>query len=103
MFHLDGALSGQNYGTLQNIAEFANVARPVVAIERLQHLWRHFGDTALVLAVQIHQQSFGNRADIALTLAKRRQVDVEYVQAVEEILTQMASADGFLRHLIRGG
>ena len=49
-------------------------------------------DAAIVLAIQVAQQRFRDRRDIVLALAQRRQVNVEDVQAVVEILAQMAAA-----------
>ena len=42
------------------------------------------------------------RLDIFLAIAQRRQMDVEDVEAVKQVLAQMAAAHRFLGHLIGG-
>src|ERR1019366_3848426 len=97
-----GSFACQNHGALQHVAQFAHIPRPAVPLERFHHLRGDLRHLASVLAVHIPDQRFHHGGDVFLALAQRRQMNVEYVQAVEEVLAQMSAGYRFLRHLVSG-
>ena len=103
MFQLDGSFAGEDYGALEHIAQLANIARPLMAREDINHRRGYVGDAAFVTAVEIGEQGFGDRLNVFLALPQRRQMDVKDIQPVEEIFAQVSAAHRFIGNLIGGG
>ena len=88
---------------LDGVLELAHVARPVIAH---QHVDRRRGDALHVLAVlqrELLQEVVGEQQDVGLALAQRRHEDREHVQAIVEILAEIAGGDGLFEVLVGGG
>src|SRR5205085_2159088 len=62
-------------GALDGVLKLADVARPVVARERLQSLARDAGDEAAGLLLVVFEEVYDERVDVAGPLAQRGQPD----------------------------
>ena len=74
-----------------------------MAAEAFHDFGGDVGDAAIVFAIHVGDEGLGHGGEVLLAFAQGRQMDVEDVEAVEEVLAQLAAADGLLRHLIGGG
>ncbi len=68
-------------GALQNIAQFANIARPRVAHENVEHFRADAADVFAVFGVDVTQDMLDEQRNVFFVFAQRRQIDVENVQA----------------------
>ena len=68
-------------GAFQNVAQFANISRPGVAHENIQHFRADAAHVLAMLGVYIAQDMFHQQRDVFLVFAQRRQIDVKHVQA----------------------
>src|SRR5580700_10274599 len=73
---------GKNDGTLNNVFEFANISRPIVAIERRQDggsetLHILFENLRILLKKMVSQEG-----DVVATVAQRRKMKFDDIQAV---------------------
>ena len=68
-------------GALENVAQFANISRPGVAHENVQHFRADAAHVLAVLGVDVAQDVLDQQRDIVFVFAQRRQIDVKDVQA----------------------
>jgi hypothetical protein len=73
----DERVLAQDRRTLEGVAQFADVSRPVVLQERLACLARQAGKRPGEGAAELLQERFAQRQDIRAAFAERRDVDVE--------------------------
>ena len=92
----DQVFFAHDRGALEHVAQLANVARPGVAAEDVEHFGADAADVVAVLGVDVAKDVFDEQRNVVFVIAQRRQVNVEDVEAEEEILAQLAGADGFL-------
>ena len=94
---LDQVAAGEDRRPLDHVAQLADVARPGVVLEQAHGVLVDALDRLAVARVELVQEGLDEERDVFLALAQRRQLDGEDVQAVVEILAQLAAADGFGR------
>ena len=73
---------------LDQVAELAHVAGPVVALERRQRLGGHLADRPSEARALAAREVLDEERDVLATLAQRRQPDRDDVQAVVEVLAE---------------
>ncbi len=72
----------------------------MMPLEQLDRFWRRFRDLAAVLPVHEVDQGLRQKRQIAFALPKRRKVDPEHVQTIEQILAQLALSAGPPRRVL---
>src|SRR5712692_5225587 len=89
----DALLRGKNDGALDDIFEFADVARPIVVHQELEgrgsEMAQGLGIFLAVAVEEMHQQ----RGNVFAAVAQLRQLQVNDVEAVVEIFAEAALAD----------
>ena len=94
-------LAGQDHRALEHIAQFADVPRPAVRDERVARVVvEPRGRTAHGLA-QLLQELLGKQRHIVEAVPQRRQQNVEHLQAVVQVLSEIASLDRLLQVAVR--
>src|SRR6056297_2400355 len=91
-------VAGEDVRTLERVAQLADVSGPRVRPQRAEHFRRE----SLVTSTEIGHQARGDDLDVFESIAQRRQVDREHVEAVVEILAEVAVVDQPLEVLVRG-
>ncbi len=89
--HAPALLQGD--GALHDVLQLAHVARPLIRIERRHGFRRKALNGLPHLARQLDQEVLGHERHVARALAKRRQLDGNHVEAVEEVLTELPFCD----------
>ena len=72
------------------VLELPDVAGPVVLADRDQRVGREALDLAAVLLGVLGEQGLGDDEHVVAALAQRRQVEVDHVEAVVEVLAEVA-------------
>src|SRR5205085_1655462 len=90
-------------GALDRMIEFTYVARPRMFEERLQRSGIEGGEvlaiTLRILAEEVHRQ----QRNILATLAQRRQMDLDGIEAEKQVFAEAAGSDVLLHVGIGGG
>ena len=94
---LDERAGRQNRRPLDDVAQLAHVARPVVLLEHPHRLLIDAGDRLLIAQVELVQERLHQQRQIVAPVAQRRQADREHVQAVEQVFAQLALLHRFER------
>ena len=84
---------GDNEGALHDVAEFADVAGPVVIHQEAHRLARDRVDRLVEALVEELAEVVDEQGDIAGALDKRGDVDRDNIDAVEEVLAEAPLAD----------
>ena len=87
----DHTRAGHDGGALQNVAQFPHITGPIVPMKKIQHFDIDPCNARAVFLVQILQHGFGDRRDIFLMFAQRRNHDLEYAQPIVKFFAQMRS------------
>src|SRR6185312_4733234 len=82
-----------DHGALDDITQLANVARPRVRLQQRARRVVHTFDRHAVLPAEFANEVSGQQRDIVGPLAQWRQRDLEYVEAVEQVLAKKPVAD----------
>src|SRR5690348_4811063 len=99
----DEVLVAHNGGALKSVAQFADVSRPGVAHENVEHFRADAADVLAVLGINVAQDMLDEKGDVFFVFAERGQVNVKNVQAEVKVLAQLAVADGLLGIFVGGG
>src|SRR5713101_6884303 len=100
---VDALLRGKNDGTLHDIFEFADVAGPIVVHQELHSRGSEMAQgLGIFLAVAVEEMR-EQRGNIFAAVAQRRQLQMNDVEAVIEILAEAALADEGQEIDVRGG
>jgi len=97
----EGLVLGEQHASLDDVAQLADVARPVVDAQPLPH---RVGDRAHALSggdVELVDERGQEIVDVLDALAQRGQPDPERAQAVEEIASELAALDAGGEVLVR--
>ena len=100
---MDDVVPRHENGALDAAFQLADVARPVVAHQHVDHGARQPAHVAAVHAGIALQKEVGQLDDVRLALAQRRHVDREDVQTVEQVLAERAVRGHRGQVLVRGG
>ena len=86
-----GVAVRQRERPLDQVLELADVARPVVALEHLHRVDRDLAQRATsICSAVLLQEEVDQERDVLAPLAQRRQVDRDDVEAVVEVLAEVA-------------
>ena len=100
----DGELRpvGQHDGAEHGVLELAHVAGPGIAGQQLERLLGDAGDATAFLGGEAREEVHGEVRHVLEALAQRRHPDREHVEAVVEVLAELAVLDQ-LDHVAVGG
>src|SRR5262249_22057202 len=90
-------------GPLDRVAQLADVAGPRIGLQPFPGILRDPCHGAAHALAQLVEEGFGERQDVLSPLAERRNVDLEDVQAVVEVLTELPTADRRHEVAVGGG
>src|SRR5688572_13945232 len=99
----DDVAVGQGDGALDGVLELADVAGPGVAHHRVLHGGLEALAGALHVLAVAGEEVLGEQGDVVPPLAQRRHVHGDHVEAVEEVLAELALPDGLLEILVGRG
>src|SRR5207247_1089364 len=88
----------QDHGALDDVLELAHVAPPGISHERVQSVAIDTAHLAAELQVEFTYEMIRKQRDVLTMLPKRRQRDMDDVQAIEEITAESPGLD-FLRKI----
>ena len=95
-----GVSTVQDQGTLKNVFKLANIAWPGVVTEYIERFSIDFANAQVNPHADFTDQVTGQQGDIPAVLPQGRQMDGDYMQAVEKVLTKRAVAYFFEKVLI---
>ena len=98
-----GAVLRHDDHTFDTIAEFADIARPVVSGECVQCLGCHTCDVRTVFRIEQVQVVFDQQRYVFAALAQGRHVDVQDVQPEIKVLAKITGIDHSLEVAVGGG
>ena len=87
---------------MHGVLEFANVAEPGGRLDALTRSIRQAAGEAVGGRVLL-DEVVGQREQVVRALAQRRDVKVHHVEAVEQVLPELAANDRFLQDAVRRG
>ena len=94
------AAGGDGDGVFEDVAQFADIAGPGVALEQVERLGR---ELQRARAASGAEEIGGERGDVAAAFAQRGHGDFEDVQPVVEIFAETPGAHFFAQVLVRRG
>ncbi len=100
---LDGPAAGQQHGALHEVLELAHVAGPVVALEPLLGFRGEGQQVHAVALAEVGHEVPGQEDHVVAALAQGGQPQGDDVQAVEEVLPELAGLDRLLDVAVGGG
>src|ERR1017187_5960781 len=100
--HLHFHLAAGNNEALDNVPELAHVARPRKPLTDLQRLGGHPLASPLMLRRELLEETLDQQRDVLRPLAQRRHDNRHDLQAVEEVLAELALRHRLLELLVRG-
>src|SRR5437879_805966 len=100
----DFALRGEHDHGFDEVAQLAHVPRPVGVHQDLERLRGDAAELAVVGGRELRDEAPHQEWDVRPPLAQRRKIDVEDVEAVEEVVPEATQRDLLLERLVgRGG
>ena len=100
VFRLNDSAAGKDNCALDRVPQFAYVSRPTVGLKRLHHRVVNSRNPSSMLLVQIVDKRFHQIGQIFLVLAQGRHVNVENVQAIVQVISQLPCRYRFFRNLV---
>src|SRR5438876_10495123 len=86
--------AAEHEGPLYDVLQLADVARPAVGLEDRERLRRHAAHAPADVRRQAPDEVCHEERDVLPPLAKRREMDRDHVQAIEEVLAEHPVSDG---------
>src|SRR5262249_20819280 len=99
----DHVRSTDDQRSFNNVAKLADVARPMIAPERLHAFAVNPPYFLSSEREQFLEKSLDETWQIVDSVAERRQLDRKHIQPVEEVLAELAVANRGIEVAIRGG
>ena len=93
----------EDQDALDEIAQFADVAGPVILLERGESVVGHLDVGPAVLCAELLQEFFDEERDVFLAVAQRRDKKRNDVETVEEVFAEVAAGDLFFEVFVGGG
>ena len=91
----------KNDGTLDQVLQLANVARPERSLQRVHRGARNDGDAALERPRKLVDEMMDERGNIVRPFAQRRHLDGKDIQPVVEIAAEQSIGDHLLEIAVR--
>ncbi len=101
--HLNLIGVAHEHGALQRVLQFANVARPGILHHGLQRGRGESGYRSSIARSITRQEMRGQRGNIFATFAQGGHMDLDRVQAEQQIFAEIAGRDRFLQTDVGGG
>ncbi len=83
----------QHHGAFDRIFKLPNVARPAVAVERVENFARKRARTTSILLACSRDELARERQDVVATLAQRMQIEWNDLQAIEQVLAESTASN----------
>src|ERR1700722_18429693 len=99
----DIGVRGENHGALDSVLKFTDVTGPRVGDERAQCFGAHATAGALVFVRIFLQEVLHQHGNVFATLAERREIDADYIEAIEKVFAELAFAHELAQIDIGGG
>ena len=90
MLRFDPVLVAEDGQPLDDISQFADIARPRVAFHLAHRLGLKALDLDLILLAETLQERDRQQGDVALPLAQRRQKDRHHIEPIIEVFAKLA-------------
>src|SRR5712691_4693664 len=103
MSNLDLATRGQHHRALDDVLELAQIAGPRIALEEVERFRGEAVHALVDLGLGLAKEMMGEHGNVLGPVAQRRKGDGERVEAVEEILPELADGERLLEITIGGG
>ena len=104
MFGFDAlGLGVEDEDALDDVAELADVAGPVVGLELVDGGVGDFDAGAAVLLTELGEELAGEERDVLFAVAQGRDVEGDDVEAVEEVFAEVAAGDLLFEVFVGGG
>ena len=97
------SIVAENRGPLEDVAQLANVAGPVIVEQQPARITRDAGRRPPEAAAVFVEERLTQRQHVLFALAQRRQLDREHVEPVEQVLAELAAAHRQLQIPVRRG
>src|SRR5262249_1957122 len=101
VFRGDQAALAQNRRALEGVVQFTHVSRPFVLQQRVTSVEAQFEVRPTRRLADVVEKRVAERQDIAAPVAQGRQLDLEHLQPIVEILAKVAVQDGLTKVAIR--
>src|ERR1700679_263728 len=103
MFALNAQrLRVQDKDALDEITQFANIARPVVLLQRGERILGHLDMRTAILRAELLQKLLDEKRNIFLAIAQRRNEERNHIQPIEEVFTKVTASNLLLEVLVGG-
>ena len=99
---VDAFAVAHGHGAFQDVFQFAHVAGEIVGFQRLFRFGGQLPDATAVLAGQCLQDEPGQLRHVAATLAQRWHAQLDHVDAIEQILAELALLNQLAEVLVGG-
>src|SRR5436190_241061 len=93
----------QNRRALERVAQLAYVARPIMLQKRFAGISRQAGRRTPERPADFNEERFAQIQNVGGAFTKRSDPDVEHLQAVVQVLSEIASLDRLLQVAVRRG
>ena len=103
MARVNARLRVQNDDTLDQVAQLAYVARPVVLLQHLIGRRRQLLGLAAVRHGELAQKVIRQQRDILNTVTQGRHMKRDHIEPVEQILAEITAFNFVLQHLVGRG
>src|SRR5216684_8066421 len=97
MFPRDEPTLTQDRRALERVVKLPHVARPLVAHQHLQRVWRQTRRRTARRSVQFQQEGVDQQGDVATALAQGWHADIEDLQPIKQILPKASVRDSLLQ------
>ncbi len=99
----DAAGGTQRAALLDHVHELAHVAGPVLLLQQIERVGREAGDAPVQPGGEDLQRMLRQHGDVFASLAQRRQVQGDDIEAVIQVVAKLAEGDGGVEIAVGGG
>src|SRR6184192_1002363 len=103
VMRLDARLRANNDEALDEIAQFAHIARPRIARQDVESVVAEFTGLLAVFGAEFIEEMATKNGNIRDAVTQRRNKKGDYIQAIKKILTKRAARDLLVEVLVGGG
>src|SRR6266545_73080 len=94
---------GHDIGSMDDVAQFAHITRPVVGLELIQRFRVPPGDAGAFLLLDHLPEVLGQKRNVVPAFRERRKRERKHVQPVVEVFAQLLLLDRIVRITVRRG